>query len=171
MNRNQMLAALAASPFVLGVLIQLVPYGRAHANPPVVQEPKWDSPRTRELASRACYDCHSNETTWPWYSNVAPFSWLVQDHVDDGRETLNFSEWNKTWKEADEAAEVVREGEMPLWNYVMLHPEAKLTPAEQEELAKGLAATLGTEGGEAGEAGGREEEEGEEEEREEREGR
>ena len=59
-------------------LAQLVPYGRAHTNPPVVREPSWDSPRTRELAVRACFDCHSHETRWPWYSNVAPVSWLVQ---------------------------------------------------------------------------------------------
>ena len=59
------------------LLIQLVPFGRDHTNPPVVQEPKWDSPATRELAKRACFDCHSNETVWPWYSNIAPVSWLV----------------------------------------------------------------------------------------------
>jgi hypothetical protein len=56
------------------LLIQLVPYGRAHANPPVVKEPAWDSPTTRALAKRACFDCHSNETVWPWYTNVAPVS-------------------------------------------------------------------------------------------------
>ena len=54
------------------LLIQFVPFGRDHTNPPVVQEPKWDSPATRELAKRACFDCHSNETVWPWYSNIAP---------------------------------------------------------------------------------------------------
>ena len=78
---------------VLMAFIQLIPFGRAHANPPVLQEPNWDSPQTRDLASRACFDCHSNETTWPWYSNVAPVSWLVQRDVDEGREKLNFSEW------------------------------------------------------------------------------
>jgi hypothetical protein len=56
----------------LFALIQVVPYGRSHTNPPVQSEPKWDSPQTRALAVRACYDCHSNETTWPWYTNVAP---------------------------------------------------------------------------------------------------
>ena len=57
---------------VLFVLLQLVPYGRDHANPPVRQEPAWDAPRTRELAGRACFDCHSNQTLWPWYASVAP---------------------------------------------------------------------------------------------------
>ena len=65
-----LLAILAV--VALALLIQLVPYGRAHTNPPVVAEPNWDSPQTRELAVRACFDCHSNETTWPWYSNIAP---------------------------------------------------------------------------------------------------
>src|SRR5690349_11025724 len=63
----------------LFLLIQAVPYGRAHTNPPVVSEPHWDSPRTRELAKRACFDCHSNETRWPWYSHVAPMSWVLQN--------------------------------------------------------------------------------------------
>jgi hypothetical protein len=63
---------------------QAIPYGRGHSNPPVTKEPAWDSSRTRELAKRACFDCHSNETTWPWYSNVAPESWLIQRDVDAG---------------------------------------------------------------------------------------
>ncbi|MEZ4770229.1 MAG: heme-binding domain-containing protein [Caldilineales bacterium] len=68
------------------LLIQLVPYGRDHTNPPVVQEPVWDSPQTEALARAACYDCHSNEVVWPWYSNIAPISWLVQRDVDEGRQ-------------------------------------------------------------------------------------
>ncbi|MDH4347045.1 MAG: heme-binding domain-containing protein, partial [Thermoleophilia bacterium] len=75
------------------LLAQLVPYGRAHDNPAVSQSVTWDSPRTEQLARGACLDCHSNETVWPWYSNVAPVSWLVQGDVDGGRERLNFSEW------------------------------------------------------------------------------
>lgn len=74
------------------VVIQSVPYGRQHTNPPVVAVPAWDSPRTRELAERACFDCHSNETKWRWYSNVAPLSWWLQKHVDKGRVKLNFSD-------------------------------------------------------------------------------
>src|SRR5574340_945670 len=67
------------------LLIQLVPYGRNHTNPPVTGEPRWDSPQTRALAARACFDCHSNETKWRWYSNIAPISWLIQRDVDSGR--------------------------------------------------------------------------------------
>jgi len=149
---------------VLFVVIQLMPYGRAHANPAVSAEPPWDSPRTRELAARACFDCHSDETRWPWYSHVAPFSWLVQHDVDEGRSKLNLSEWDRPHGEADEAAEMLESGEMPPWFYLPLHSQARLSEAEQAELLRGLAATLGGEGDaeqQADEAG--EEEGGEEE--------
>lgn len=123
------------------VAIQLLP-APSHANPPVVREPAWDSPRTRELAARACFDCHSNETKWPWYSNVAPISWVVGNHVEEGRTKLNFSTWDNPGEDAHEAAEVVEEGEMPLWDYVLMHPEAKLTAAEKADLIAGLRATV-----------------------------
>lgn len=126
------------------LLIQVVPYGRDHDNPPVVAEPSWDSPQTRELTVRACFDCHSNETVWPWYSNVAPVSWLVQRDVDEGREELNYSEWNSS-QEGEESAETVREGSMPPNSYLLTHPEARLTNAELTTLANGLAATFGEE--------------------------
>ncbi len=123
--------------------LQVVPYGRAHDNPAVVSEPPWDSPRTRELAVRACFDCHSNETAWPWYSNVAPVSWLVQHHTEEGRGVLNFSRWDVPQREAREAAEQVQEGEMPPPYYTPLHPSGRLTASEQAELIAGLQATLG----------------------------
>jgi hypothetical protein len=125
------------------ILIQLVPFGRQHTNPPVVQEPNWDSPQTRQLAVRACFDCHSNETVWPWYSNIAPVSWLVQNDVNEGRGRLNFSEWGRGETEIDEVGEVVRRGEMPPSYFVILHPDARLTAAEQEALIRGLMATAG----------------------------
>jgi mono/diheme cytochrome c family protein len=123
------------------LLIQLVPYGRQHTNPPVVQEPNWDSPQTRELAQRACFDCHSNESVWPWYSNVAPVSWLVQRDVDEGRRSLNFSAWGRV-REPGEIIEVVREGRMPPSQYLITHPEARLTQPEKDALASGLQATV-----------------------------
>ena len=116
--------------------IQLVPYGREHGNPPVVVEPRWDRPSTRALAVRACFDCHSNESTWPWYSHVAPASWLVQSHA------LNFSDWSRAYEEAGEAGEAVLEGEMPPRSYTLMHPEARLSAAEKLALAEGLNATL-----------------------------
>jgi hypothetical protein len=137
----------------LFVLIQLVPLGRDHTNPPVVAEPKWDSPQTRELAKRACFDCHSNETVWPWYSNIAPVSWLVFRDVQVGREVMNFSEWSispsargeRGRKEGgSEVAEVVLEGEMPPLQYMPTHPEANLSSAERQLLANGLKSLFST---------------------------
>jgi mono/diheme cytochrome c family protein len=126
------------------IVIQLVPYGRAHDNPPVVAEPRWDSPQTRELAKAACFDCHSNETSWPWYSHVAPIAWMVQNHVDEGREELNFSRWDLEQEEAHEAAEEVLEGDMPPWSYTLTHPSARLSDEERRTLAAGLERTIGT---------------------------
>ncbi len=127
---------------VLFVLIQLIPYGHDHTNPPVTQEVQWDSPETRDLAVRACYDCHSNETVWPWYSNVAPFSWLIQHDVDEGRQRLNFSEWNRPQRDARSAAREVEDGTMPRFYYVPLHPAAALSGAEKDALIQGLRASL-----------------------------
>jgi hypothetical protein len=124
-------------------VIQVLPYGRNHLNPPSRQEPAWNSPETRELTVRACYDCHSNETGWPWYTNVAPVSWLAQRDVEKGRRELNFSQFDRPSREAREAAETVRKGTMPPKYYVAVHPEANLTAAERETLIRGLQATLG----------------------------
>lgn len=133
--------ALALGGLLLA--IQAVPYGRDHDNPKVEQEPAWDSPATRALAERACFDCHSHQTRWPWYSHVAPVSWVVQRHVDEGREHLNFSTWGTPSRHAKEAAEEVEEGEMPLRGYVALHPAAQLSPADKAALVAGLKATFG----------------------------
>ena len=127
---------------VLLVGIQFIPYGRDHSNPPVTQPIAWDSPQTEALAQRACYDCHSNETTWPWYSNIAPISWLIQHDVDEGRQRLNFSEWDHVPHAAREAAGTVREGEMPPWYYTVLHPDAKLSDQEKQDLIDGFHATF-----------------------------
>ena len=126
----------------LGLGIQLVPYGRNHANPPIRQEPTWDRPETRQLAQRACFDCHSNETKWPWYASVAPVSWFTQRHVDSGRRKLNLSEWDLPQKEAKDTVKVVQKGEMPLGSYTLAHPQARLQPAEQQLLMAGFKATL-----------------------------
>lgn len=130
---------------VLGLAIQLVPYGRGHANPEVKREPDWDRARTRELFFRACKDCHSHESDWPWYSFVAPASWLVEHDVLEGRSHFNVSKWGPDEEHGDEAAKLVREGEMPLWFYLPLHPEARLSDEEREELIAGLVATFGEE--------------------------
>jgi mono/diheme cytochrome c family protein len=129
---------------ILFIVIQFIPYGNEHINPKVLAEPKWDSPKTKELFMRACGDCHSYETKWPWYSKVAPASWLVYNHVMEGREHFNVSAWGKQKKnEGDEAVEEVEEGKMPPKSYLLLHPEAKLTPNEKKALIEGLEKTFG----------------------------
>ena len=130
----------------VGLAIQLVPYGRDHENPPIVREPEWDRATTRELFFRACGDCHSNETVWPWYSQVAPVSWLVQHDVYEGRSHFNVSEWGRRENHGDDAATMVREAEMPPWFYLPAHPEARLTQREQTALIEGLVATFGESG-------------------------
>lgn len=125
---------------LVGVM-QLIPYGQA-SNPPVIAEPAWDSPRTRELAKKACFDCHSNETKWPWYAKVAPMSWVMRTHVENGRSVLNFSEWTRGYDLAHQAGPELMRREMPPRSYTMLHGEL-LSDAEKLELAQGLHKTLG----------------------------
>lgn len=135
-------------PYVLGglavlfVVIQVVPIGERTSNPPVRREPNWDSPRTRELAVRACFDCHSNQARYPWYSYVAPVSWLVHHDIRQARLKLNFSEWDLPQREALAAVEQIEKGDMPLPIYVPLHPEARLTAEEKQALIHGLEATF-----------------------------
>jgi hypothetical protein len=134
---------IIAAVSVLG--IQLVPYGRAHVNPPIESEPPWDSQETRQLAVRACFDCHSNETEWPWYSNIAPVSWLVQRDVDEGRAHANWSEWGlDPDDESGESAETVRDETMPPGVFTLVHSEARLDDAEVAALITGLDATFGS---------------------------
>jgi len=132
-----------AGVVVLGVAAQAVPYGRDHTNPAVVAEPSWSDPGVRALAVRACYDCHSNESRWPWYSHVAPVSWLVQSDVVEGRQALNFSEWNRPQEEASEAAKATANQEMPPGMYVPLHAESRLSAVERDRLVRGLSAITG----------------------------
>jgi mono/diheme cytochrome c family protein len=142
------LAFVACSGLLTFAVIQLVPYGRAHANPPVTGEPQWADDRTRELMVTACFSCHSNEVDYPPYASVAPVSWLVQRHVDEGRSKVNYSEFATDPGEADESVEVVEEGEMPPSYFTRfgLHADADLTAAEVEELIDGLRATPGMDG-------------------------
>ncbi|HWQ84676.1 MAG TPA: heme-binding domain-containing protein [Anaerolineales bacterium] len=139
---------------VLGliVLIQLLPYGRSHNNPPVVQEPAWQGVETRPLAQRACFDCHSNETEWAWYSNIAPASWLIQHDVEEGRSKLNFSEWGRGEQETGEIGEVILNGEMPPAQYTLIHPDSRLSTTENEMLLNGFSA-MGIAGAEEREKG------------------
>jgi hypothetical protein len=123
---------------LVAVLLQLLPFGRLGANPPVTQEAPWPNGRARELAVAACYDCHSNQTRRPLYSRVAPFSWLVTRDVEQGREKLNFSTWEGSGGDARDAAETIAEASMPPRRYLLLHPDANLTDAERRLLVEAL---------------------------------
>jgi len=136
---KRILTFIIAGLIALGLLIQLIPYGHSHPNPPVNVEPNWDSPETRALAQRACFDCHSNQTRWPWYSNIAPASWLVYRDVTEGRMHINFSDWNRPDEQhVDEFQEVFDKNSMPPANYLLLHPEARLSTEEKQTLFDGL---------------------------------
>lgn len=111
-------------------------------NPPVTQEVRWDSGSTRALARAACYDCHSNETVWPWYSSVTPLSWVIAHDVVEGREHLNFSTWDRPNHSGDEIIEAVESGEMPLSSYSLMHTSARLSESSRASLLRGLRTTL-----------------------------
>jgi mono/diheme cytochrome c family protein len=142
---TRIIVRVFAAAIGLFLAIQLVPYGRDHKNPPVVREPAWESEATRQLVRRACFDCHSNQTNWPWYAGVAPASWLVYNDVAEGRESLNFSDWldgRREGEKGDEIRKEIEEGEMPPFQYRLAHPESRLSGAEKQSLIKGLTATL-----------------------------
>lgn len=118
------------------IAIQFVPVNRT--NPPVEQEVSVP-PAVKAILKTSCYDCHSNETKWLWYSYVAPVSWLVANDVKEAREKLNFSTWNKydAEKRADHLEDIweeVSEGEMPLTIYLIMHAEARPTDKEKATL-------------------------------------
>lgn len=127
------------------VALQLIPVNRT--NPPVVREIQWDSPETRALAARACFDCHSNETKFPWYASIAPPSLLMGNHITEGRDNMNFSDWDNYYLEYDEIEEQIVEGEMPPGSYLLMHPEARLSDAEKQQLLAGLRATIAADPG------------------------
>ncbi len=120
------------------VLAQLVPVDRT--NPPVQGEVA-APPEVRAILRRACYDCHSNETAWPWYGRVAPVSWLLGRDVREGRREVNFSVFDtypekRRQRKWTEIPEQVEKSEMPPWFYVAIHPEARLTEADRAALVR-----------------------------------
>jgi mono/diheme cytochrome c family protein len=129
-NWKAMLLGLA----LVALAIQFVPVSRTNpAGGVEVDAP----PQPKAVLQRACYDCHSNATRWPWYSHVAPVSWLVSSDVEEGREEMNLSRWEAYTPErqAKLRRKIRREvdsGDMPLWYYVTMHPAARLS---EEDLA------------------------------------
>jgi hypothetical protein len=121
---------------VLAVAIQFIPVART--NPPL-QGPFVGPPEMMNPLKSACYDCHSHDTVWPWYSRIAPASWLVAHDVKEGREHLNFSAWGQYDRAKQKALlrmamDEVEEREMPPKPYLWMHAEARLTDAQVEDL-------------------------------------
>jgi Haem-binding domain len=151
---KQILGIAALLIIVLLVISSLQAAAKNRSNPPVIAEPTWDSPETRQRVERACFACHSNQTKWPIYSGLPVVGGFIEKHIIDGRSHLNFSEWGTGEQEGDEAAEKVfepmhyiEEDPFPQPPYSLLHPEARLTSAEREQLARGFITTLDGEGG------------------------
>jgi hypothetical protein len=153
-SRRKVLLRAGLGLFAVAVLLQLVPYGRDHTNPPVTEDAPWPDGRARELATAACYDCHSNQTRWPPQSHLAPFSWLLTRDVEQGRDELNFSTWDEDDGEADDAADAVAEGSMPPRRYVLVHPDAALSEAERQVLVDALEGLDRSRGGGDGDNSG-----------------
>lgn len=138
------LLILIAVIAVAAIAIQFVPVERSN---PAAPAPLVADPAVVEVLRVSCYDCHSNETVWPWYAYVAPVSWLVANDVEEARENLNFSAWENlaAAKQAHAAAEMleeIEEGGMPLPNYLRMHPGARLA-AEELAVLEGWADSLG----------------------------
>lgn len=140
---------------VLLVAIQV--YQPTRTNPAV--DPKQEihgvlkvEPAVATILNRSCNDCHSNRTNWPWYSRVAPASWLVVSDVQRGRSAVNFSEWGRyslqdQRKQLKEVCSAVAEGEMPASQYTLIHRSAKLSADERSAVCR-WTKSLGAAGGE-----------------------
>jgi hypothetical protein len=133
--------------FILLLAIQVIRIDKT--NPPVVASKDFitstrPSEEVAALLTSACYDCHSNNTQYPWYTNIAPISWWLKNHIHEGREHLNFSAWNDYDAEqkahkVEEMIEEIKEGEMPLSSYTMMHSEGALSLNQREQLIKFLS--------------------------------
>lgn len=128
--------------FLIMIGIQFIPVSNEKTNPPITGEPTWNSPQTRSIFVKACADCHSNETSWPWYSNIAPASWIVSNDVRTGRKHFNVSEWDRSQRGGEKVIKEVQRGAMPIGLYLLMHPESNLQPDEKKKFLEGLRATF-----------------------------
>lgn len=149
---------LTKKNLVIGVILLIVlmqVFQIDKENPPVdpsidlitVMEPPLE---VANILKASCYDCHSHETEYPWYTNIAPFSWWIGHHIEEGREHLNFSEWanyeeKKALHKLEEMYEEVEEGEMPLESYLWIHSEAKLSKRQSAALINWVKSIPGVE--------------------------
>jgi len=128
------------------LLTQFVPV--QHTNPPTTGDVS-APPRIEAMLRRACYDCHSNETRWPWYSRVAPISWLAAHEVELGRKEINFSQWDEYYpatrkRKLQWTERALRHEAMPPWSYRIVHPGARLTEADTAALEEWIESALAT---------------------------
>ena len=136
------LKIVAGVLFIAFVIAQFIRPNRTA--PPVVQAETLESAtaipeNVSSILARSCNDCHTNNTNYPWYSNVTPFNWLLAHHIEDGRRSLNFSVWNiyepaRKRRKLDQICEQIMDGEMPLPSYLWIHLSAKLSPGELKTL-------------------------------------
>jgi hypothetical protein len=140
----RILRLIALTMVGLFVVIQFVPYGWWHENPPVVHDTPRPNARAEQVARVSCYDCHSNESEWPVYSYVAPMSWLVRQDVEGARSELNFSEWPLDDKQLDDALDVIEDDGMPPGTYTLIHRDARLTDAEARILTEAIKSLGGS---------------------------
>jgi cytochrome c551/c552 len=132
------LKKLAVGLIAVFIVVQFVPVARVN---PTERGQLAAPSEVQALLQRACYDCHSNETQWPWYSQIAPMSFLIARDVTEGRREINFSTWSqynerRKTRKLKEIAKQVEKGKMPQWYYVSLHPDAKLSAADRELIIK-----------------------------------
>ena len=137
---KKILLYIVIGGLVLFGLIQLVPIDRT--NPPTTQEPKWSSPEARALVKQSCFQCHSNQTEWPWYSYIAPASWLIKLDVVRGRDQFNFSEWDQNPGTLSQMVRQIQRGSMPPLQYTIVHPEANMNDQQKQALINALTTTL-----------------------------
>lgn len=121
--------------FIIFILMQFIQTNKENIAQEKNLEIKVDNIEVYNILKTACYDCHSNETVWPWYSKIAPFSWVVSNHVTEGKKALNFSTWeNYTQEEKDEKTKDIYRtayASMPLPSYIFAHKNADLTKEQR----------------------------------------
>ncbi len=129
---------LMVGGLLLFAVLQILPLGRDHTNPPITGEAVWITRNAEVIARASCFDCHSNETRWAWYTDVIPWSWLTENDVEKGRAQLNFSEWDKPQPGLATADDTIEDDSMPPWRYLLIHPDARLDDDEKAQLVRAL---------------------------------
>lgn len=135
---------------LVGIVLAIQLIRPAKTNPPVISQRELAAhaqmpPQVAQSLNHACNDCHSYKTVWPWYSNIAPFSWVIIDDVNEGRRHVNLSDWSQydpkqADKKLDQICEEVKGNWMPLVSYKLIHPQSRLTPYERAEICRWVGA-------------------------------